>query len=132
MNQLFIQMVVEYTKPIRTLMGRNMILWSNQLFVEDTTGIEWKCAFHLTWSIRHPPLFLVNMDYEIEIVQWGIHLLYQLQDIFIFSKLYPVDKMANAVIGRRKIDSYVLFFTTSHRITLIDLTSAGSGDHIVL
>lgn len=40
--------------------------------------------------------------------------------------------MANAVIGRRKIDSYVLFFTTSHRITLIDLTSAGSGDHIVL
>ncbi|KAK8795966.1 hypothetical protein WA171_003931 [Blastocystis sp. BT1] len=45
-------------------------------------------------------------------------------DIFIFSKAYPIDKMANAVIGRRKIDSYVLFFTISNKITLIDLTKA--------
>ncbi|KAK8807876.1 hypothetical protein WA588_006364 [Blastocystis sp. NMH] len=44
-------------------------------------------------------------------------------DLFVFSREFPVTRMAEAVIGRRKIDSYVMFFSTIRRIPLIDCSA---------
>lgn len=43
----------------------------------------------------------------------------------MFSREFPVTRMAEAVIGRRKIDSYVMFFSTIRRIPLIDCSAGG-------
>ena len=43
----------------------------------------------------------------------------------MFSREFPVTRMAEAVIGRRKIDSYVMFFTNLRGIPLIDCSTGG-------
>ena len=48
------------------------------------------------------------------------------QDVFFFSRKYPVEKMQSAVVGRRKIDSYIMYFTILKKIPLIDLGKSGS------
>lgn len=45
--------------------------------------------------------------------------------MFFFSRKYPVEKMQGAVVGRRKIDSYVMYFTILKKITLIDFGKSG-------
>lgn len=48
------------------------------------------------------------------------------QDVFFFSRKYPVEKMQSAVVGRRKIDSYIMYYTILKKIPLIDLGKSGS------
>lgn len=44
------------------------------------------------------------------------------QDLFIFSSSFPIQRMAKAVIGRRKIDSYVLYFVYLKKYPIIDIS----------
>ena len=57
----------------------------------------------------------------------GIDLYTELvRKIGIDGEKYPVEKMQSAVVGRRKIDSYIMYFTILKKIPLIDLGKSGS------